>query len=81
MITIYLLTKKNQFIFSISFVFNFKKKTIYNYCIKIIYNKISIWTQKLFLLKNNEFLQFYLQKYLDSFLLKKEEEIFTNYLK
>ena len=32
--------KKNQFIFSISFVFNFQK----------YYYKISIWAQKLFLL-------------------------------
>ena len=29
MIAIYLLTKKNQFIFSISFVFNFKKSYLY----------------------------------------------------
>ena len=34
--------KKNQFIFSISFVFNLKKKVIYTYCIKRIYYKISI---------------------------------------
>ena len=35
--------KKKQFIFSISVVFNLKKKkTIYTYCIKKIYYKISI---------------------------------------
>ena len=50
MISIYLLKKKSQFIFSISFVFNFQKKIIYTYYIKRIYYKISIWTQKLFLL-------------------------------
>ena len=58
------------------------KKIIYTYCIKKIYYKISIWQQKLFYLllqKMNEFLQFYLQKYLDSFSFKKV--IFTNYLK
>ena len=64
MILIYLFTKNNQFIFLISFVFNFQKKVSYTYYIKRIYYKISIWAQKLFfyllLLKNNEFLQFYL---------------------
>ena len=42
MISIYLFTKKNQFIFSIS------KKVIYTYYIKRIHYKISNWAQKLF---------------------------------
>ena len=62
-----------------------KKKVICTYCIKKIYYKILIWQQKLFYLlffiENNEFLQFYLQKYFNSFSFKKEEVIFTNYLK
>ena len=40
MISIYLFTKHSQFIFSISFVFNFpKKKVICTYCIKKIITK------------------------------------------
>ena len=67
MILIYLFTKNNQFIFLISFVFNFQKKVSYTYYIKRIYYKISIWAQKLFLLAftRNDFLQLYLQKYFD----------------
>ena len=45
MISIYLFTKKSQFHLN-----SILKKVIYTYCIKIIYYKISIWVQKLFLL-------------------------------
>ena len=51
MISIYLFTNKNfQFIFNKWFdsIFIFKK-IIYTYFIKIIFHKISIWQQKLFL--------------------------------
>ena len=45
---------------------------IYTY-FKRIYYKISIWQQKLLLLKMNIFVQFYLQKYFDLFLFKKSD--------
>ena len=71
MISIYLFTKKNQFIFSISFVFNFQKKLFTLVVSKEFITKFQFGYKNyfyLFLLENNEFLQFYLQKYLDSFL-------------
>ena len=42
MISIYLFTKNNQFILSISFAFNFEKELF-------TYQKIFIWQQKIFL--------------------------------
>ena len=78
MISIYLLTKKESIYFLNFICIQFSKK-LFTLRIKRIYYEILIWTQKLFLLENNEFLQFYLQKYLDSFSFKRV--IFTNYLK
>ena len=72
MISIYLLTKKNQFIFSISFVFNFQKSYLHLVSKEFI-TKFQVEHKNYFylrLLENNEFLQFYLQKYLDSFSFK-----------
>ena len=81
MISIYLLIKKIN-LFSQFQLYSIFKKAIYTYCIERIHYKISIWAQKLFyllFLENNEFLQFSLQKYFDSFSFKKM--IFRNYLK
>ena len=84
MISIYLLTKKNQFIFSISFVFNFQKKLFTLIVSKELITKFQFGYKNYFyllLLENNEFLQFYLQKYLDSFLLKKRRRDFYKLFK
>ena len=81
MTSIYLLTKKNQFIFSTSFVFNFQKSYLHLVS-KAFITKFQFGYKNYFyllLLENNEFLQIYLQKYLDSFSFKRV--IFTNYLK
>ena len=69
MISIFYL-KKNQFIFSISFVFHFQKNYLH-LLYKKNYYKISIWIQKLFLLAFTKNLQFYLQKYFNLFSFKK----------
>ena len=68
MISIYLFTKKNQFIFSISFVFNFQRSYLH-----LLYQKNLLYKKYfyLLLLEKNEFLQFYLQKYFILFLFKK----------
>ena len=82
MISIYLLTKKNQFIFSILFVFNCQKKLFTLIVSKEFITEFQFEDKNYFyllLLENNEFLRFYLQKYLDSFLFKRV--IFINYLK
>ena len=74
MISIYLLIKKNQFIFSISIVFNFQKKLFTLIVSKEFITKFQFEHKNYFyllLLENIEFLQFYLQKYLDSFSFKR----------
>ena len=72
MISIYLFTKKSQFIFFkwfdfISFVFNYKKKKLFTFIVsKELITKFQFGYKNYFyllLLENNEFLQFYLQKY------------------
>ena len=64
MISIYLFTKKkSQFIFSISFVFNFQKNLFTLIVLKEFITKFQFGHKNyfyLFLLKMNEFLQFYL---------------------
>ena len=73
MISIYLLIKKKQFIFSISVVFNFQKSYLHLLYQKNSLQNFNLGTKIIFyllLLENNEFLQFYLQKYLDYFHLK-----------
>ena len=83
MILICLFTKKRSFnLFSINDLIQFhlclllKKRLFVLIVSKNNYYKILIWQQKLFyllFLENNEFLQFYLQKYFDSFLFKKKK--------
>ena len=68
--------KKNQFIFSISFVFNFQKRLFTLIVSKEFITKFQFRYKNYFyllLLENNEFLQFYLQKYFDSFSFKKSD--------
>ena len=84
MISIYLFIykKKGQFISSTSFVFNVQKKLFTLIVSKEFITKFQFEDKNYFyllLLENNEFLRFYLQKYLDSFSFKKV--IYTNYLK
>ena len=70
MISIYLLIKKNQFIFSISFIFNCQKKLFTLIVSKEFITEFQFEDKNYFyllLLENNEFLRFYLQKFLDSF--------------
>ena len=68
---------KKESIYFLNFICIQFSKNIYTYCIKRIYYKISIWTQKLFLLafarKKKEFLQFYLQNYFNLFSFKKSD--------
>ena len=68
-----LIYKKDQFIFSISFIFNFQFTLIVS---KEFITKFQFGHKNYFhllLLENNELLQFYLQKYFDSFSFKKND--------
>ena len=85
MILICLFTKKEvsiyfQLMIWFNFIcINFQKKLFLLIVYKKNYYKILIWQQKLlyFLsLENNEFLQFYLQKYFDSFSFKKKSDFY-----
>ena len=70
-------------IYLFSFVFNFQKKLFLLIISKEFITKFQFGYKNylyLLLLENNEFLQFYLQKYFDSFPFKKKV-IYTNYLK
>ena len=82
MISIYLFTKKNQFIFFNFICIQFSKKLFTLIVSKEFITKFQFGYKNYFyllLLENNDFLQFYLQKYLDSFSFKRV--IFINYLK
>ena len=66
MISIYLITKKKSFnVFSTNYLVQLYLCLIFE---KVIYTYFY-----LLLLENNEFLQFYLQKYLDLFSFKKSD--------
>ena len=72
MISIYLFN-------SILFVFNFQKDLFTLIVSKEFITKFQFWHKKYFYLlslENNKFLQFYLQKYFDSFSFKKSEHNF-----
>ena len=82
MISIYLFIKRNNLFSQFQLYSIFKKSYLH-----LLYQKNSLQNFNLgikiifylLLLENNEFLQFYLQKYLDSFSFKRV--IFINYLK
>ena len=74
MISIYLFTKKkNQFISSISFVFNFQFHLLYQKNLLLNFNLGTKMIFTCFYYKKNEFLQFYLQKYFNLFSFKKSD--------
>ena len=84
MIWIYLFTKKKRInLFSQFHLYSISKKKLFTLIVsKEFITKFQFGYKNYFyllLLENNEFLQFYLQKYLDSFSFKKV--IYTNYLK
>ena len=64
MISIYLFTQKTQFIFSISFVFKFQKNYLHLLYENNLLQNFNLGTKIIFtyLLKRNEFLQFYFKK-------------------
>ena len=84
MISIYLLTKKRISLFS-QFHFNsiFKKSYLHLSYKKNLLQNFNLGTKIIFTCKKKkkEFLQFYLQKYLDSFLLKKRRRDFYKLFK
>ena len=75
--------KKKESVYFLNFIcIQFSKKLFTIIVSKELIKKFQFGHKNYFyllLLENNEFLQFYLQKYLDSFSFKKV--IFTNYLK
>ena len=77
MISIYLFTKKRINLFSQFHLYSiFKKKLFTLIVLKTFITKFQFGYKNYFyllLLENNEFLQFYLQKYFDSFLFKKSD--------
>ena len=82
MISIYLLIKKESIYFLNFSCIQFSKKLFTLIVSKEFITKFQFGDKNYFyllLLENNEFLQFYLQKYLGSFSFKRV--IFINYLK
>ena len=79
MISIYLLTKKESIYFLNFSYIQFSKKLFTLIVSKEFITKFQFGHKNYFyllLLENNEFLQFYLQKYLDSISFKKKSDFY-----
>ena len=80
MILIYLFIKKEVSIYFLNFIcIQFKKKLFTLIISKEFITKFQFGHKNYFyllLLENNEFLQFYLQKHLDSFSFKKKSDFY-----